>query len=388
MAGKVTIQQTRALVLALLVATALITGGVYLFRARRATASQPLPLPRVAPNTTQSAGFRLSKSDQGRIIFTLKALRAREQRDMGKILLEEVEIITFGTQGNRHDRIFSKLCEYDAHTGQVYSEGEVEIELASLPGELPAAAEELVGTPASPVGGARLARIHARTSGVTFNEKTGVASTERPVQFRFFRGTGQATGVVYNSYQRTLRLTSAVRIQVQKPGAPEPSQNRVSPLEIQAEELVYLQRESQIRLRRPRMRQELAGGGSRELLGEQATLRLDEQNHVQAAEVVGQVRMHESVAGAHPGEERQTRMRAERLDLVFNEQQLVEQACLNQAVRLDVVTPRSRAEFQAGSLGAVFRWPAEHPLQGGVERRSANRTYANCGRRPHPRAHQ
>ncbi len=357
MAAKLTIPQIRAVVLSLLVGTALVTGGVYLHRTRGSAASQPLPLPRVPPNVTQSAGFRLSKSEGGRTVFTVEALRAREQRDTGKSLLEDVEIITFGAQGDRRDRIFSKLCEYDAKTGRVYSEGEVEIELASLPGELLAATGKSGESPARSVAGEPVARIQARTSGLTFNEKTGVASTERLVQFRFLRGTGQAKGAVYDSHQRTLRLTSAVRILVQKPDTPQPTEDKPSQIEILAKELVHLQRQSQVLLRQPRIRQTLAGGGSRELLGEEALLRLDEQNRLQAAEVAGQVQIDESVPGATPAGGRQSRLTAKRLDLLFNERHLLDQVHANEAVRLEVVTPRNRAEFQAARLELFFAGP-------------------------------
>ena len=359
MAGKLTIQQIRAVVLGLLVATALVTGGVYLHRTRGGAPSQPLPVPRVPPNVTQSAGFRLSKSDQGRTVFTVEASRAREQRDTGKSLLEDVEIITFGTPGNRHDRIFSKLCEYDAKTGRVYSEGEVEIELASLPGELPATVSGLGGVLTPSVAGGEVPRIHVRTSGLTFDENTGVASTERLVRFRFARGTGQARGAVYDSHQRMLRLTSAVHISVQDPGTSQPSEDTPPSVEITAEELVYLQRESQIRLRQPRLHQMLAGGGSRDLLAEEAVLRLDEQNHVQAAEFVGQVEIHESVLGDAPAGGRESRMTATRLDLLFNDRQLLEEAYANETVQLEIATSRSRAQFQSARLEMFFAGPQD-----------------------------
>ena len=388
MAGKLTIQQIRAVVLGLLVATALVTGGVYLHRTRGGAPSQPLPVPRVPPNVTQSTGFRLSKSDQGRTVFTVEALRAREQRDTGKSLLEDVEIITFGTPGNRHDRIFSKLCEYDAKTGRVYSEGEVEIELASLPGEVPPTASGLGRAPAPSVAGGEVPRIHVQTSGLTFDENTGVASTERLVRFRFSRGTGQARGAVYDSHQRTLRLTSAVQILVRDPGSPQSSEETPPSVEITAEELVYLQRESQIRLRQPRLHQMLAGGGSRDLLAEEAVLRLDEQNHVQAAEFVGQVEIHESVPGDKPAEGRQSRMTATRLELLFNDRQLLEEAYANETVQLEIANLTQPRPVPGGSPGDVLCRPAGHAVAGGLERRGANRIHTHLGGGSHPRAHQ
>ncbi len=369
MPGKFTVQQTRALVLSLLAATALVTGAAYLRQSQRNVLDQAPPPNRIPPNVTQSAGFSLSKSEQGRTLFTVKALRARELKDSGKSLLEEVEIVTFGSQGNRHDRIFSKLCEYDAKTGRVHSEGEVEIELASLPGELPgpagaAGSQRRAAVPVT--AGAETGAIFVKTSGLTFEEKTGVASTDRAVEFRFSRGAGRAVGAVYDSHQRTLHLQSDVTIRAEPgpesgqraapsghTGAPVPTSAESSPIEIKAAELHYLQRERLIQLQRPEMRRTLPTGGSREGQGEHAVLTLDAQNHVRTAEFSGNVRLREVTPGAQQ-DGRDTRLIADRLELVFDEQQSVDQAYATGAVRVDAVTPRSRAEAQATRLELFF----------------------------------
>lgn len=355
MSGKFTIQQTRTLVLSLLVATALVTGGAYFVRSQRSVAEQTAAPERVPSNVTQSEGFTLSKSEQGRTLFTVRALRAREQKDSGKSLLEDVEIITYGAQGNRHDRISSKLCEYDAKTGRVHSQGEVEIELATLPGELPTAAGTPGGSAPWNLPGGRAARIFVKTSGLTFEEKTGIASTDRAVHFRFSRGTGQATGAVYDSHHRTLRLKSAVEIMAEADAAAgQPSEERPAPVEIKAQELLYLQRESQIRLARPEVRRVLPAGGSRELTAAQAVLALDAQNQVRTVEVSGTVRIHEAAPGARPGERRDTRLAADRAQLVFNNRQALDQAYAIGEVQLDSETSRGRSEARAARAELFF----------------------------------
>lgn len=358
MSGKFTIQQTRTLVLSLLVATALVTGGAYFVRSQRSGAEQTAAPERVPSNVTQSEGLTLSKSEQGRTLFTVRALRAREQKDSGISLLEDVEIITYGAQGNRHDRISSKLCEYDAKTGRVHSQGEVEIELATLPGELPTAAGTPGGTAPWNLPGARAARIFVKTSGLTFEEKTGIASTDRAVHFRFSRGTGQATGAVYDSHQRTLRLKSAVEITAEADAAGgQPSKERPAPVEIKAQELLYLQRESQIRLARPEVRRVLPAGGSRELTAAEAVLALDAQNQVRTVEVSGTVRIHEAAPIDRQGESRDTRLAADRVQLVFNNRQALDQAYAIGEVQLDSETSRGRSEAHAARAELFFAGP-------------------------------
>ncbi len=359
MPWKFTVRQTRRLVLVLLAATALVTGGAWFLATQRKAAERQFTPPEVPPNTTQSAGFSLSKSENNRTLFTVKAARAREQKDSGKSILEEVEITTYGAQGNRHDRIYSKLCEYDAKTGRVHSEGEVEIELASLPGEMPVG-----GAPArpaiAPIPGAPDTPIYVKTSGLTFEEKTGIASTDRALQFRFRRGSGRAVGAIYDSAQRMLRLKSAVEITAATSHRGTEAQSRqngpqAAPLEIKAAELVYLQREAQVQLQRPEMRRVTSGnaagngGGSREIAGERAVLMLDAQNQVTRAEITGSVRARQSEPGA------ETRLSAGRLELVFGKEQSLERADAIGQVRMDSVGERSRSETQAARVELFFK---------------------------------
>jgi len=355
MPGKFTIQQTRKLVLSLLAATALVTGGAYFLRSQRSAAGQSATPERLPSNIAQSEGFTLSKSEQGRTLFTVKALRAREQKDTGKSLLEGVEIITYGARGNRHDRISSKLCEYDAKAGLVYSQGEVEIELATLPGEPPAAGTS--AALAQNLPGARTTRIAVQTSGLTFEEKTGIASTDQTVRFRFSRGAGQATGAVYDSHQRMLRLKSAVEITTGAHGGEQPPTVSPAPVEIKAQELVYLQRESQIRLVQPHLRSILANGTTREVTGERGVLALDAHNQARTLEVSGNVRIHDIAPGATAAERREARLAADRVQLAFNQQQSVEQGQAIGAVELDTASSRGRSEARAARAELLFAGP-------------------------------
>jgi lipopolysaccharide export system protein LptA len=360
MNGRNTIQQTRLVVLVLLIITALVTGGAYLVRRQYRSGHRTALPPRVPPNITQTQNFSLSKSEQGRTEFTVKAARVREQQEDGKSLLEDVEITTYAG-----DRISGKLCEYDPKAGKVHSQGQVEMELASLPG--PPASPEKESKPATaplpPTG-----PVFVKTSGVTFEEKTGIVSTEQPLEFRFSRGTGSAVGAVYDSRQQTLLLKSAVELQTEaaeprekeparRPGgAGKPGEARnpaeSAPVFISANELTYARREGQVRaegvrLRRPRP------DGSRDLAADHGVLVLDDQNRVQAAEFTGNVRLNENVSKTKTRQARQSHIASDRLQLAFKEQ-VLSRAMAEGTVQADVLTESNRTRGSAARAELIF----------------------------------
>src|SRR4029077_3062536 len=54
--------------------------------------------------------------------------------------------------------------------------------------------------------------IHVKTSGLTFNENTGIAQTKAAIEFRVPEGVGSAVGATYDSHGGVLTLKSAVKI--------------------------------------------------------------------------------------------------------------------------------------------------------------------------------
>jgi lipopolysaccharide export system protein LptA len=381
MPGKITIPQTRAIVLVLLAATLLATGVAWLRSQRQARQQPELPA-RIPADTSQSAGFSLSHTAQGRTVFTIGAARVRQQTESGKSVLEEMEIITYGAKGDRHDRIASKQCEYDSKAGRAHCAGTVEIELASLPGQAPAAA-----APAPASGSAAEHRITAKTSSLTFEEKSGIASTEQPVEFQFSGGSGRAVGAVYDSNQRTLQLKAEVQIELVEEaqgskgpgveGSGQPSAASPQPLAphtiVKAVQLVYTQRDNKLQFQHAAVSQTLPNG-RREIFGDAADLLLDEHNEVRGAEIEGHVRLDETTrektgpasrekAGqpAPAPRTRETHASADRAQLVFGEKQAISQAYLTGAVRIQNATAGDRYEAQAERLELFFTNP-DHAL--------------------------
>src|ERR1700686_712323 len=173
---------------------------------RRAPPAPPLNVER------QSNGLTFSKVDGDRKIFTVEASKSTEFRNQEASLLEEVKIIIFGQQGDRHDVIRTHSCQYAKGTGAINCSGAVQIELeTTAQAELAKkrGAEETAG----PMG-------HVETRNVTFDQASGTARTGERVTFKFPEGSGEAMGVEYNSQLGTMKLLRDVKMTLIQSGGP------------------------------------------------------------------------------------------------------------------------------------------------------------------------
>ncbi|HEY2821894.1 MAG TPA: LPS export ABC transporter periplasmic protein LptC [Candidatus Acidoferrum sp.] len=189
-----------------------ITTAVYLKRGytRHIERKQAPP---AAPNdvTRQSNGINFKKVEQNRTIFQIQASKSTEFKGQDASLLEEVVVTIFGKAGDRHDVIRTHICRYDQKSGDITCDGDVRIDVMS------AADVELAERNPS-LAEARSTRVETR--GVTFNHDSGFARTSERVTFAFPSGTGDGTGLEYNSDEGTLRLLHDVRIRLtQAPAA-------------------------------------------------------------------------------------------------------------------------------------------------------------------------
>ena len=158
-------------------------------------------------------GFTLSKSEAGHTLFTIHAARAVEYKQGGRAQLHDVGIVVYGKAGDRFDQISGSDFEYDPQSGQVVASGDVEIDLeANAQGSL---RPDL----APPREQKNL--IHIRTSGLTFNQKSGIASTPNNVEFRLPQAAGSARGATWDSNSGILTLPAKVLIRTT---GPHPSQ--------------------------------------------------------------------------------------------------------------------------------------------------------------------
>jgi lipopolysaccharide export system protein LptA len=136
-------------------------------------------------------------------------------RDTTLLQLQGVELLIYRSDADSYDRIVCDSARFDGET--LYSEEEVTVLLGLTTGD---AAQG--GQPTT-----------IRSTGVTFQSKTGVASTDRYTEYEFEGGVGHSVGSFYDSVHRYFRMKSEAYVERHASAAGQP------PLKIQAGELTY-----------------------------------------------------------------------------------------------------------------------------------------------------
>jgi lipopolysaccharide export system protein LptA len=155
--------------------------------------------------------------------FKIRASKVVQMKQ-GTAVLHDVQIELFGEDGKRVDRITGGEFEYDQKNGKVIAAGPVEITLEH-PGEA------VVGAPKSTPGRgispgnfplqsatatAAHGEIHVKTSALTFDQKSGVATTAARVEFAVTQGNGSSIGATLDSDNGRLVLDRAVELSVKR----------------------------------------------------------------------------------------------------------------------------------------------------------------------------
>ena len=168
----------------------------------------------------EANGVTYTQSRGGHTLFKIHASRVIQLKN-DHAMLHDVKIELYGADGSRVDRIEGKEFEYDKKADTATAAGPVEITLMR-PGEAPAiapkattqqaAGNEAKGKPlASTAQIASNGEIHVQTSGLTFDQKSGVATTAQRVDFSMIQGSGSSMGASYDS-QGFLVLDHAVEL--------------------------------------------------------------------------------------------------------------------------------------------------------------------------------
>src|SRR3954465_11269670 len=151
-------------------------------------------------------GFTLSKSEGGRTLYSIHAKRAEQYKVGGRSVLHEVNIVIYGDNSSRFDQIYGSEFAYDPNTGDITAAGEVHIDLqsnaqgAAQPDQAP---PQELNNP-----------IHLKTSGLSFNQKSGIAHTDQLVEFRVPHASGSAVGATYDAKSNTMQLLSKVQFTI------------------------------------------------------------------------------------------------------------------------------------------------------------------------------
>lgn len=200
-----TIERMRFLVLA---AAVLLVAALAAFLAvgkwKGVLTNRDLPK-KLGKNIVQEAdGVTYSEAHGGHVMFRIHASRA-EQLQNQHALLHNVQIEFFSKDGRGVDKIAGSDFEYDQKTGVGMARGPVQITLTRPP--LPQSNGAKL--PQVPVA-ARTVRV--QTSGLSFNQNTGVLTTPEKVDFTMTGGSGSAIGARYDSQQGFLVLDHAVEL--------------------------------------------------------------------------------------------------------------------------------------------------------------------------------
>jgi lipopolysaccharide export system protein LptA len=174
-------------------------------------------------------GVTYTQAHGGRTLFKIHASKVVQYKQ-GTAILHDVKIELYGEDGSRVDRIEGNEFLYDQKTGIAVASGPVEITLMR-PGVAPAIApkatagqavsEKLKGAPVASVAeAAERGEIHVKTSGLTFDQKSGVARTSQHVDFSMVQGTGSSMGATYDSEQGLLVLDRAVELATRRGAEP------------------------------------------------------------------------------------------------------------------------------------------------------------------------
>jgi len=216
-----TIERLRTMVLAAGVLL-IVALGVFLAigRVRSPFSRRDIPK-RLGIDIQQEAnGVTYTQSRGGHTLFKIHASRVVQLKNE-HAMLHDVKIELYGADGSRVDRIQGNEFEYDQKAGTATAAGPVEITLMR-PGEAPAiaprvtpqqaAGEKAIGNPlASTAQTASSGEIHVETSGLTFDQKSGIATTAQRVDFSMIQGSGSSMGASYDS-QGFMVLDHAVEL--------------------------------------------------------------------------------------------------------------------------------------------------------------------------------
>jgi lipopolysaccharide export system protein LptA len=168
----------------------------------------------------EANGVTYTQAHGGHTLFKIHASKVVQLKQGGRALLHDVQIELYGEEGSRVDRIAGDEFEYDQKNGTATAAGPVEITLMR-PVEAPALAPK--ATPdrapkATPLANAALTasqgEIHVKTSGLTFDQKSGVATTAERVEFAITQGKGSSIGATFDSDKGQLVLDHAVELDV------------------------------------------------------------------------------------------------------------------------------------------------------------------------------
>src|SRR5271165_2555363 len=330
---------------AIIVAVLLVAGVYFYARHRVQNALKQVP-EKIGLEIKQTAtGFTVSKSEQGRTLFTIQASKAVQFKQGGHADLRDVQITLYGSDSSRFDQIRGADFEYDQQSGDVTAKGKVSIDLGANPQGVLSADQ----TPPKELKNP----IHLETSGLIFNQKTGDAHTRDRVDFSLPQGNGSAVGVNYAAKTNVLTLQSQVNLVFSGAAAST----------ITAAHATITKDPHRVVLDHPRLQ-----NGTRKCDADEATLFLRSDNTLDRVLALGNVLVQSQ--GSQPAE-----ARSDQLELIMAKQHdTLRTAIFSGNVRVQVAAAESTVEGRPrpsklrGASESPVQTPQEWPMQASAGR--------------------
>ena len=220
---RISIERLRTLVLAsgVLLIAALI-GFLALGKIKNKLNLKDLPHTMGADIQRQANGFVYTQSHGGHTLFKIRASQVVQLKKDGHAQLHDVEIELYGQDGSVVDRIKGGQFDYDQKAGIAAAAGPVEITImrpTEAPVVAPGAKPQLPaksGPLANAANEAASGQIAVKTSGLTFDQKTGSATTAQRVEFAVMQGQGSSLGATFDSNKGQLVLDRNVELNVHR----------------------------------------------------------------------------------------------------------------------------------------------------------------------------
>ena len=211
-----------------------IVGYTYSKRIKSGSGSAPTPPPAMPPSleATGSGGWVYKRSNA---ITHQPEVRAAARtysrlKEPSTSLVEDLKLRLYNKEGSTYTYVQSAKAVFDEASGVMISDGDVAI-IMNVPADKEPDDKEAT---------AKLIRVQG--SGVRYETKTGLATTEKPAKFQFADGNGEAVGLGYDPAKRELHLKSQVSLNWVGNATPD------KVMHIEAGDLLYKELEQKVYL--------------------------------------------------------------------------------------------------------------------------------------------
>ncbi len=191
--------------------------GTYRIRKGKLNSAAPAKPPVMSYTLSSTADdWKWGQNKLGKPMVQITAKSSRFLKDAGKLELDGVELKMYQKDGAHYDLVKSPKAVFSQTEGKMFSDGEVEITL-TVP---------VQGNPPHPL-------TSIKTTGITFDSKSGKAETGKSASFNFENGSGTCVGLFYDPEVHELHMNAQVDINLIGKG------KRSKPMHVQTEKLVY-----------------------------------------------------------------------------------------------------------------------------------------------------